>query len=549
MTQEEALDILKLGHNVYLTGQAGSGKTHLLNQYIDFLKSHDVAVAVTASTGIAATHMNGVTIHSWSGLGIKNSLNEYDLDTLESRKYLWDRMQATRVLVIDEVSMLHHFRLDLVERIVRSFKRNDEPFGGLQVVLCGDFFQLPPVRGQGEPPVHFIYESEAWKNMKPVVCYLHEQHRQRDEIALRVLNAVRTNTVSEKMRTYLETSKVKPANFKIEPTRLYTHNVDVDRVNAMELEKIEGESKTYDMTSRGKSHIVEVLKKSCLAPEMLSLKKGARVMFVRNNYDAGYVNGTLGVVIGFDETGPIVETYKGAKIIALPETWAIEEEGKTKAEITQVPLRLAWAITVHKSQGMSLDAVEVDLSKSFEKGMGYVALSRVRSFLGLRLLGLNDISLEVNPDVLRFDKTLLEHSEEARRNLDSLEVVEKEEMQKRYLSRIAPPPGEKKKKKISTYDETLALVLAGLSLKEMAKKREVGVGTIIAHLEKLVEEEKLDPHAQLSHLKPERFNKIKDAFHALMDKNSDMRLSPVRDKLGPTYNFEELRLARLFLGI
>ncbi len=142
MTQAQALAIMKTGVSIYLTGSAGSGKTYLLNQYIQYLKEHDIPVAITASTGIAATHMNGMTIHGWSGIGIREFLTEKDMEDLEERQYLWKRFEKARVLIIDEVSMLHAHRLDMVERICRRFKRNDAPFGGLQVILSGDFFNF-----------------------------------------------------------------------------------------------------------------------------------------------------------------------------------------------------------------------------------------------------------------------------------------------------------------------------------------------------------------------------------------------------------------------
>ena len=175
MTQAQALSIMKTGVNVYLTGSAGSGKTYLLNQYISYLREHQISVAITASTGIAATHMNGMTIHGWSGIGIRESLNERDLDAIEEKKYLWNRFQNTKVLIIDEVSMLHHFRLDLVERVVRTMKRNSLPFGGMQVILCGDFFQLPPVSRSGEPDSHFVYRSKAWEDMNEEERYLEKK--------------------------------------------------------------------------------------------------------------------------------------------------------------------------------------------------------------------------------------------------------------------------------------------------------------------------------------------------------------------------------------
>ncbi len=169
MTQDEAFEILKTGNNVFITGSAGSGKTHLINRYIAFLREHKVDVAVTASTGIAATHMGGVTIHSWSGLGVRDTLSEYDLDGLESKSYLWKRFENVKVLIIDEVSMMHHFRLDMVDRIIRHFRRNTKPFGGIQVVLVGDFFQLPPIPDTASL-MHILFLNLMRGEMATLLC-------------------------------------------------------------------------------------------------------------------------------------------------------------------------------------------------------------------------------------------------------------------------------------------------------------------------------------------------------------------------------------------
>ncbi|HEY4511264.1 MAG TPA: AAA family ATPase [Candidatus Paceibacterota bacterium] len=549
MTQTEALDILKMGHSVFLTGSAGSGKTHLLNQYIDYLKKGGVEIGITASTGIAATHMGGVTIHSWAGIGIRASLTESDLEMLEERKYLWNRFQNTHVLIIDEISMLHHFRLDLIERVARFFKRNEAPFGGMQVIFCGDFFQLPPVVRQGEPEAHFVYDSDAWQALDLKICYLHEQFRHKDDAALRVLNDIRSNNVSEETLEALRGRYRKKPASAIAPTRLYTHNADVDMVNVGELNKISGDTKEFHMTHKGRDILVELLKKSCLAPATLTLKKDARVMFVKNNFEEGFVNGTLGVIVGFEDGFPVVQTTAGKKITAKPMNWSIEEEGKIKAEISQLPLRLAWAITVHKSQGMSLDAVEVDLSKSFEKGMGYVALSRVRTLDGLTLLGLNDMALQVHEEVLERDAAFKKQSEDAEGELAALKAPEVTARQTAFLSKVSGKK-EKKPKKISTFEQTRLLLPGRLSIKEMAKKRGFTEGTIISHLETLVEEGTITADSDLKHLRPDpkKFKKISTAFTTFSSKNDGaMPLSPVATLLSNIYSYDDLRLVRLFL--
>jgi ATP-dependent DNA helicase PIF1 len=550
MTQKEALDILKMGHNVYLTGPAGSGKTHLLNSYINYLRDHHVDVGVTASTGIASTHLNGTTIHAWSGIGIRDRLSEHDLEAMEEKSYLWKRFERVKVLIIDEVSMLHHFRLDLVDRVLRFFKRNEEPFGGIQVVLCGDFFQLPPVSRSGDSPAQFIFKALSWKALDLKVCYLHEQHRQTEDGLLSILNAIRKNDIDEDIMERLKTRYNKEPVIKlkdIRPTKLYTHNSNVDEINLEHLRALPAEAHTFRMTEKGRGPLLEVLKKSCLAPEHIILKTGAQVMFIKNNFDAGYVNGTLGKVVAFDDEGPIVETLSGQHINVKAESWRVEEEGKVKAEISQIPIRLAWAITVHKSQGMSLDAVEVDLSKSFEQGMGYVALSRVRTIDGLKLLGLNNIALQVNPEILEFDYALLSQSKDAVSYLDQFSRQEIEEMQEGYLASIAPK-GDEKKKKLPAYKETLALIAQKVSLKEIAEGRKVKVETIIGHLEQAIEEgEKPDIKHLEKEISTDVFKKIKALFEEMVRDDEPLRLSPVKSKLGSKASFADIRLVRLFM--
>ena len=557
MTQQSALDILKLGYNVYLTGSAGSGKTYLLNQYIAYLREHGVDVAVTASTGIAASHMNGVTIHSWSGLGVRHTLSEYDLEGMEEKRYLWDRFQKTKVLIIDEVSMLHHYRLDLIDRIARFFKRNNAPFGGMQVILCGDFFQLPPVARNGEPDAHFIYHSDAWKNLDLKVCYLTESHRHNDPAFISVLNAIRGNTMSNETVNHLLARLNKEPESLVKPTKLYTHNIDVDAINAAELEKVEGDLHTHRMSDQGIEALTLALKSSCLAPATLHLKKGAQVMFVKNNYEAGYVNGTLGVVLSSAPQCVVVHTAQGKIINAVPQDWMIEEDGKVKAKITQMPLRLAWAITIHKSQGMTLDAAEIDLSKAFEKGMGYVALSRVKALSGLKLVGINDRALEVSEEVLMFDEELQKQSAASETWLASLNPKVKEKAQFEFLASVAPHGKVKKVKrdasgkKVSTFEQTRAMVAEGVVFKEIVEKRGLKAETIIDHIEQLLEEEKLSAadiaYIKDEELKPARFKKIAAAFAKSTGKNQDFWLSPIKKMLPDDYSFAEIRLARLFL--
>jgi hypothetical protein len=545
MTQKEALDILKTGRNVFLTGAAGSGKTYVLREYIDYLKGLDADLGITASTGIAATHMGGVTIHSWSGIGIRDSLDKSDLQEIAEKKHIKNKLKRTSVLIIDEISMLHHFRLDLIDRVVREVKNSSEPFGGMQVVFCGDFFQLPPVRRVSDPEAFFAYHSDAWKSLNLKVCYLSEQHRQSDVEYLKILNDIRGNSVSDKTMEILKTRFDKKA--ADEPTKLYSHNKNVDTENESELVKISGRVFEYEMQERGRKSLVEALKKSCLAPENLRLKEGAKVMFVKNNFEEGYVNGTLGVVVkcGYEEIK--VKTFSGKIIDVERESWRIEEDGKSRAEIIQYPLRLAWAITVHKSQGMSLDTAEVNLSDSFERGMGYVALSRVRSLDGLFLKGLNHLALKVNEEVLEIDKKFRDLSKTNSFHIKTMGEEKISKMHSEFASRVK---GEKpQEKKLGTVEETRKMLDNGKSIKDIARERGLKIGTILDHIEQIRGK---DPKYNIYNLRggipKNRFKEIYSAFRKVGVGEGEMyKLAPVKDLLGSKYSYDDLRLVRLFL--
>ena len=438
MDQALALEVLLAGENALLTGPAGSGKTYVLNEFIKRARRKGKTVAVTATTGLAATHLNGSTIHSWSGIGIHDSLTPDFHDNLrQSRR---DTIDGTDILIIDEISMLHDYRLDMVNEIARRVRKSDKPFGGLQVVLCGDFFQLPPVT-RGGPPGAFVVNAFAWEELDPVICYLDEQHRQNDAAFLDILTALRNGDVRRRHAEALLSRKDGFDPFQ-EATELHTTNVDVDAINVGRLAALNGKAHTYHMFTTGKETYVENLKRSCLAQEQLVLKPGALVMCIKNNPEKRYVNGSLGVVVGFEKGTdyPEVELKNGRRLVVAPETWELRDGDKKRAGLVQIPLRLAWAITVHKSQGMTLDAARIDLRKAFVEGMGYVALSRVRSLDTLSLAGINQMALKVSPEALRIDKFLRHRSAKDVERFEHLRV-KAIQRQKDELKRPAPAAG------------------------------------------------------------------------------------------------------------
>ncbi len=561
MIQERALEVLKTGANVFLTGEPGAGKTYVLNQYTAWLEHMGVSVAVTASTGIAATHIGGMTIHSWSGVGARDVLTPYDIDQIATNEKTVKRVKKARVLVIDEISMLDGRILDGIDTIMRTIRQNGDAFGGLQVILVGDFFQLPPIAGRGEMS-RFAFEYSAWERAKFLTCYLTEQHRQEDDMLLGLLSAIRRNDVDESHYTLL--GEQTDIGFPdIEPTRLFTHNSDVDALNMDRLSMLTTEKASFKMEARGSKPLLLGLVKSCLSPEVLQLRREAMVMCTKNNFEAGYVNGTLGRIVEFDRDDgfPIIQTSDERTIKIMPASWAVAEDGKVLAEITQVPLRLAWAITVHKSQGMSLDAAEIDLRNAFTYGQGYVALSRVRTLTGMKVLGLNPQALLVDPRVVLRDEHFKDESTDVEDTFEEMDEEVITEHHKMFVEvaggtwkegdiKVGVKSGFERVKKENTYNTTKELLMKRFDARAIAKERNMALSTIWSHIEKLVEEGEISRE----HLHPlipsdisweDVYGEMSEAFR----KEGTERLKPVHEALGERYDYDVIRLGRLFYTI
>jgi len=555
--QDKALALLKSGKNVFLTGSAGTGKTYVLNQYIAYLKERKVPVAITASTGIAATHMNGMTIHSWAGFGIKDRLSRANLATMRGKKYLKKHLEETNILIIDEISMLHKNQLDMVDQVLCFFKEDDRAFGGIQIILCGDFFQLPPIGRRDEKSKDkFSFMSKAWLDANLNVCYLTEQYRQEgDNILNGILNEIRSGEISHRSIELLKNAEENRLSQEEIPTKLFTHNADVDQLNLIELEKLPGRSKKFKASTKGNQKLVETLKKSVLAQEQLELKEEAKVMFVRNNPEQGYVNGTLGKVVDFNEEGfPIVRTIHGKKIYVKHETWGIHDDfGKVLASLDQIPLRLAWAITVHKCQGMTLDAAMIDLSKTFERGQGYVALSRLKNIENLGLSGFNEMALRVDGLALKADKRFQELSEivdeendfktlevEALRFMKACDGLTDPEDIKKQSKKIK----EKKQKKKSTYLITLEYLKKETPLKKIAEERGLSTGTIAGHLIRL---KKDNPDEDLDFYRPDEklIEKVAAAFKKQNEGPPSQKY--IFEALSRKVSYDDIKLALAFI--
>jgi len=408
MNQGLALEILLSGESALLTGPAGTGKTFVLNQFVRLSKAAGKHVSIAATTGLAATHLGGTTIHAWAGIGVLDTLPSNFVEHMAKGRR--EIIENTDVLLIDEISMLHDYRLDMVDEVCRLVRKKvDEPFGGIQVVMSGDFFQLPPINRPGSKQGGFVVNSRAWEELSPVILYLDQQFRQDegDEL-LDILTHIRSGDVRRRHAELLLARADSEVPSDMVLTELHTTNVDVDRINERELAKLGGDEVIYQQHATGAENYVETLQRSVLAPAVLTLKQNALVMAVKNDPARRYANGSIGTVVDFEPGTdyPVVEFMNGRNVTMAPDTWELRDGEKKRAGISQVPLRLAWAITVHKSQGMTLDAARIDLRKAFVPGMGYVALSRVKSLGSLYLTGINQMALRMSDEAFTIDEIL-----------------------------------------------------------------------------------------------------------------------------------------------
>ena len=564
--QKTALKILKSGQNVFLTGSAGTGKTYVLNEYIHYLKSRKIIPTIVAPTGIAASHLNGQTIHSYFSLGLRDSVDDSFISSLLDKKKLQTRFKKLKVLIIDEISMVSPNIFSAMDKILQAFKENKEPFGGIQVVLSGDFFQLPPIL-QSNDSKRFSWQSPSWKMLDLQTCYLQKKFRQDDNQLIFVLDEIRSGQISQQTYNILNQRYEKELAIAFTPTKLYTHNLDVDRINNDELNRLPSSGVTYSYKSEGAKTNIEKLFKSALVQEELTLKKDAVVMFIKNNPEKYYINGTTGVVIDFskdEQPLPIVKLSNGYVIKVEFEDWAIEnDKGKVSAKISQIPLKLAWAITIHKSQGMTLDAAQIDLSKTFEVGQGYVALSRIKNIEGLKLMGYNEKALSVDPLILSIDPRIKQASQKAYAKIEAYDENQLELMNLSYIEKLGGLIDKKAinkekevlakepkiEEKVPNHIKTKNLVESSSSLEVLAHKAGFSVATIMKHLCLIKEEE---PSFDISKYMPSLsiVNKIKQAINEIHSANNEedftedgkIKLKPIFVKLNEEVSYNDIKM-------
>lgn len=418
----EIVQALNSGQNVFITGSAGSGKTYLANQ---FAKTSKKGVVLTATTGVAALNVGGETIHRFLGLGIATrefqagkiigKWNKIKKSTKPWDKAKWQLMQDLDTIIIDEASMLRRDQFELIDIVLSSVLDNPLAFGGIQMVLVGDFFQLPPVITSYEVNKYpdlirpFCFQSQLWQQASFCAFNLTSNYRQVEGEFLEALEQLRIGIVSDEAHQLMSSRVDADLRIPMEPVKLFSLKDNVQKENIECLKQLPGDKILSTAEFEGKDYDVKVLEKECPAETNLYFGKDAQIMMLTNDPKDRWVNGTMGII---KETSPVkVKLSTGYTVDLVPFTWerVVHESmpngtisTQTIATMTQYPFKLAYATTIHKSQGLTLDYIDIDLSQCFAPGQAYVALSRAKTLEGLTLRGWRKDCIKTDPRVKKF---------------------------------------------------------------------------------------------------------------------------------------------------
>jgi ATP-dependent exoDNAse (exonuclease V) alpha subunit len=398
-SQEKALETILNGETIFLTGSPGTGKSYILQTVIEKLINKNIGI--TATTGCAAVNIGGTTLHSFFNIKPDTDIAKHTLKSIQKQDELYHKLNTLDLLIIDEVSMLDSVLCNNISYILKKCNHTDIPFGGVQVLFVGDFFQLPPVSNS------FCFLSESWINLNPKVIELKESIRQSDDKLFQlILSKLRFGKLTKQIYDILEKNK-ELVFMDITPTKLYPNNVDVNRINLKEMEKLLDDNKSMTFNSFFNKSVNATLKSKLIDYNVI-LCVGVQVMITRNiSIVDELVNGSRGVIVDIDKNHCFVKTVKGV----------VHKIGYTNQEyknnfvknlnILFMPIKLAYAITIHKSQGATIDYLEIDLgSKIFEYGQGYTALSRGKKLENIKIIDLSANSFKVHPSVLKWFNTV-----------------------------------------------------------------------------------------------------------------------------------------------
>jgi ATP-dependent exoDNAse (exonuclease V) alpha subunit len=401
--QAQALELLNSGENVFLTGGAGSGKSFLVRHFMAGLSSK--TFPILASTGAAAVLLGGRTFHSFFGLGIMDGGPEKTFERVSLDNRVLKRISKVEGVIIDEISMIPAQALQVAEEISRLARDSSLPWGGMRVIVVGDFAQLPPVTASGKSR-DWCFLSPLWERSGFQPCVLSHNQRVKDDQFLDILADVREGNVSERVRSFLQ-SRLMEHDEEDFATRLFPRRDQADFLNSKKLEQIPFPEVVVDSIYLGTEKFTEILRKNSPIPPQIRIKEEARVMFVQNDPQKRWVNGTRGWIRGIQVDKIIVEKDNGREVTVEKSQFGLQDsEGNIVASVINFPLILAYATTIHKSQGATIDELWVDLHRLWEPGHAYVALSRLPYGDGLKLLGWSPRSIIVDPQVVNFYRNM-----------------------------------------------------------------------------------------------------------------------------------------------
>jgi hypothetical protein len=434
---KKVLTLLQNGENVFLTGYAGTGKSYILNKLKEKFKKK---LTITSTTGIAAVNVKGQTLHSWAGVGLcKNPVYKV-VEKIRTRPSVLKQIQSCKILAVDEISMLSMETFEYIDEVLKIIRESVEPFGGIQVLFIGDFYQLPPVEGFNNeteenslfgdefiiPKRYYCFESHLWDDLRLKNVVLKQNYRQNEAKFIKALSDMRINRLDDEDITLLSTRETNIDTFETDMLHIFSTNNEANRYNLSKFNMIDEPVKIFEATDgiyRGtkpvffgfterENYILEIFGKNCRADKKITLKLGAKVMLLINlDFNKGLINGSCGKILSFNENSITVKFDNGVCADIPQHKFEYYYQDKLAAERTQYPLRLAYGITIHKSQGMTLDKLVVDCSRIFEKGQAYVAMSRVKTLDGLYLRGFSPEKVMVEEKVSEFYSKLEEIGE------------------------------------------------------------------------------------------------------------------------------------------
>lgn len=422
-TYTKVLTLLQNGENVFLTGFAGTGKSYILGKLKEKFKKK---LTITSTTGLAAVNVKGQTLHSWAGVGLCKNTIAKTVEKIKSRTTQLRQIKNCKILAVDEISMLNIEAFEYINEVLKQIKESPEPFGGIQVLFIGDFFQLPPVEKEADSIRRYCFDSAVWEDLNLKNIVLKKNYRQNEENFITTLAHMRVNALDAEDIKLLNSRCVDSDTYQTDMLHIFSTNEEANRYNTAKFNMIEepirifsaedgvyrGTKLVYDNFTESENYILEIFSKNCRAEKDIPLKLGAKVMLLINmDFNKGLINGACGTILGFNEKSINIKFDNGVTASIPQHKFEYYYNDRVVAERVQYPLKLAYGITIHKSQGMTLEKLVVDCSRIFERGQAYVAMSRVKTLGGLFIKSFEPEKVMVDEHVAEFYENLEEVGE------------------------------------------------------------------------------------------------------------------------------------------